>query len=147
METFKKIPNFTNYEINEKGVIKNIKTGLILKTKVNPRTNRIQVNLRTDLGQQKTLTIHRLLALAHLPNPNNLPAVDHIDRDHLNNHISNLRWVENKVNMQNKLINKNCIYYDEMLKKFIVQSAIDVRFFKYNNLNDALNHFEVLISN
>lgn len=145
MGDFKIIPNFTNYEINEKGVLRNINTKRILKTKINPKTKRVQVNLRDEFRIQKTMTIHRLIALAHLPNPYNLPAVDHIDRDPSNNNIINLRWVENKVNMQNKLINKNCMYFDDLSKSFIVQSKSDVRFFKYNNFDDALIHFKKLV--
>jgi len=44
---------------------------------------------------------HRLLALAFIPNPNNLPEVDHIDRDRGNNDLSNLRWADDYTQQQN----------------------------------------------
>ncbi len=50
----------------------------------------------------KRYTIHRLVALHYLPNPNNLPQVDHIDRDKTNNNVNNLRWVDNSENQVNK---------------------------------------------
>lgn len=44
-------------------------------------------------------TVHRIIAETFIPNPSNLPEVDHIDNNKLNNDVSNLRWVtgfENK---------------------------------------------------
>lgn len=42
--------------------------------------------------------VHRLVATAFLPNPDNKPEVDHIDRDVTNNSLSNLRWVTTQEN-------------------------------------------------
>jgi hypothetical protein len=145
METFKKIPALDRYEISKSGVVRNIKTNRLIKSKINPKHKRINIDLRLGVGNKKTFIVSRLVALTYLPNPDNLPVVDHIDRNIHNNHISNLRWVDSKVNMQNKLINKNCMYYDELCKKFIIQSNTDIRTFTYDNLDDALIHFKQLV--
>ena len=46
--------------------------------------------------------IHRMIALQWIPNPDNLPEVDHIDRNKLNNSIDNLRWVSRQTNRKNQ---------------------------------------------
>jgi hypothetical protein len=47
---------------------------------------------------KKSQYIHRMVAETYIPNPNNLPEIDHKDGDRFNNHISNLEWVEMREN-------------------------------------------------
>nr|UVX77624.1 MAG: zinc-binding loop region of homing endonuclease [Bacteriophage sp.] len=49
------------------------------------------VSLRKD-GKYYNKTIHRLVAEAFIPNPNNLPCVNHKDENRLNNNVENLEW-------------------------------------------------------
>lgn len=51
---------------------------------------------------RKAMTIHQLLAIVFIPNPDNKPFVDHKDRNKQNNLINNLRWVTEQENQFNK---------------------------------------------
>lgn len=52
--------------------------------------------------------VHRLVAYAFIPNPENKRTIDHIDGDKLNNHVSNLRWATHA---------ENQLYYRQLKQK------------------------------
>lgn len=49
-------------------------------------------------GFEKTEQVHRLVANAFIPNPDNLATVNHIDGNKFNNHVSNLEWMTQQEN-------------------------------------------------
>lgn len=58
----------------------------------------LTVDLRWD-GKRHHATIHRLVALAFIPNPNNYPEVNHKDEDKTNNRVDNLEWCDHWYNI------------------------------------------------
>jgi hypothetical protein len=57
--------------------------------------------MRIGLNRDKvvrTFGVHRLVAQAFIPNPDNLPQVDHIDGNKLNNNVENLQWISASAN-------------------------------------------------
>lgn len=66
-----------------------------------PFTNRAYLCVKLCHNSiEKTVFIHRLVATAFIPNPDNKPEVNHIDHNPLNNHVSNLEWMTHTENMR-----------------------------------------------
>lgn len=72
------------------------KRGKVIKGKVMPN-GYIMVRLHKD-GEETNALAHRLVAQAFIPNPDNLPEVNHKDEDTTNNRVDNLEWCSSKYN-------------------------------------------------
>lgn len=57
------------------------------------------IDLRMN-GKRKRVYVHRLVAQAFIPNPNNLPQVNHKDENKLNNFVDNLEWCTHTYNQR-----------------------------------------------
>ena len=98
-EVWKSIKGFEGiYEVSNFGRVRSIDridcSGRHLKAKVissKSKCNYITCVLM-KCGNRYTYRIHRLVAEAFIPNPLNLPVVNHIDGNKKNNHASNLEW-------------------------------------------------------
>lgn len=86
------------YTINTNGVLTNLSTGRVLKGWIE-QTGYRSVSLGTSPNTQRS-TIHSLLAKFFIPNPLNLPEINHIDSNKLNNSLSNLEWVSGRDNVR-----------------------------------------------
>lgn len=99
VEIWKDIPNYEGlYQISNKGRVKSFrqssKLGKVAEYILKPsvaNNGYCQVTLYDNTIRKKFL-IHRLVANAFLPNPNNLPQVNHKDENRLNNNVENLEW-------------------------------------------------------
>lgn len=97
--------DYPSYMINTKGEIKSLLTNKILKPSKH-KSGYMLVGLRRD-GVSKTVKVHRLLAKAFIPNPENKPHVDHINGVRDDNRLENLRWCTNQENQSFELARLN----------------------------------------
>lgn len=58
---------------------------------------------------RRCYAVHRLVAMAFIPNPNNFPEIDHINRNSLDNRVENLMWCTHHMNMMNEETRKHSI--------------------------------------
>jgi hypothetical protein len=101
MFKFYQIYEFPKYEVSECGIVREIKTGKILNPdikKFKEKNRHIYLSLVGRDYIIRTVGVHRCVALTFIPNPDELPVVNHIDGVKWNNHVSNLEWLSQKYN-------------------------------------------------
>ena len=97
---WKKCKINTSYMVSTDGIVKRVKTNKILKQKLD-KDNYLSVNISMgSRGNSRQVFVHRLVAEAFIPNPENKPLVRHIDGNPINNCVENLIWVTPKENIE-----------------------------------------------
>lgn len=99
MEEWKRINGFDDYAISNMGRIKSYRrrTPKIMKPMPEEK-GYLRVLLTDNMGHCQMKSIHRLVAEAFVPNPDNKPQVNHINQIKSDNRAENLNWMTNKEN-------------------------------------------------
>lgn len=107
-EIWKAVPDFENcYQISNEGRIRRkLKNGYALRNPYSDKRGYLHFELYDKPRKTQKVSVHRLVAMVFVENPNNYTEVDHIDRNPSNNKASNLRWVNHTENMRNYANNR-----------------------------------------
>lgn len=103
-EVWKDIKGYEGlYQVSNLGRVKSVKRNLTLKP---CNRNRYLIVLLSKNGIKKAINVHRLVAQAFIPNPDDKRTVNHIDGNKQNNCVDNLEWCSQSENVKHAYDNK-----------------------------------------
>ena len=89
---------YSGFEIDERGTIKNLRTGHIYKNTIHKSGYLVVTLPMGKRGLVKCIRVHKAVAETFIPNPNNYPIVHHKDSNRQNPSVDNLEWVTDAQN-------------------------------------------------
>ena len=124
MEIWKDVPGYIGlYKVSNYGRVKSVKKQLVLKTCGSG--NRYKTVALCN-GMRKTFRVHRLVAAAFIPNPDNKPCIDHIDGDRIYSDIEPGGYVTDYGNKYPLLRINDVANSDAMLEFAVIGQMYDV---------------------
>lgn len=137
------INNFRGrYQVSNLGRVRSLMTGKILTPTPNAK-GYLRVSLQGRYFKHKQITIHRLVAEAFLPNPNNYPCINHKDECRTNNHVDNLEWCSWAYNINygtcnNRMLNTRNKNNAKNRERPVVQLDLDGNYIaQYNSMAEV----------
>lgn len=121
IEELKEIPDFCGYYASKEGKIystlaQGCRDRYDLSKRVEPKELKYRLTKkgycrvymrRESTNKREDLYVHRIIASIFIPNPLNLPEVNHIDNNRTNNSVDNLEWITRKDNLAYAFLNGN----------------------------------------
>lgn len=142
-EGYYEVSNFGNVRsidryVNHSSGGERISKGKYLKQQILKGYKRVQLSKERKV---KHHFVHRLVAFAFIPNPNNLPEINHIDEDKTNNNVENLEWCDTKYNINYGTRLQKCskiLTNRKDLSKYVLQYTLDGEFVnEYPSVSEA----------
>lgn len=89
------IEGYPNYSVSNTGIIINTKKNKMMSIYIHKGYCHVKLSTHNKAAQKK---VHRLVAKAFIPNPNNYDCINHKDENPLNNNVENLEWCNHSYN-------------------------------------------------
>ena len=139
-EIWREIDGYESYMVSNMGNVMNITTGKVLKSHNNGR-GYLHVMLYDKNHKGRTIMVHRLVAKAFIPNPENLPQINHIDECKTNNCVENLEWITSEDNINHGTHNIRVGMNNPNRKPIYSVNSIGEIIF-YDSARDATRYWE-----
>lgn len=137
MTEWRVISGYERYEVSDDGRVRNLTSGREVRPTATTR-GYLRVAMRPGpprpyergkSSRPKEMKVHRLVALAFIPNPEGLPEVNHRDLNKHNNSLSNLEWVTHIDNHVHCLTmgKYNAVEFEERRRKLTPEHVVELR--------------------
>ena len=143
METWKDVIGYEGiYQVSDIGNVRNVKSGKTLKPNLDTK-GYLMIRLYKN-AKFKICRVHRLVAEAFIPNPENKPTVDHINTIRTDNRLCNLRWFTQQEQItENKLTREKCMKSSlenlNQMKKVLCITTGEV----FESTGDAIRYYDI----
>lgn len=132
------------YFIDENGLMFNAHTGHFLHA-TRGQNKYCTIKLTTQKGVIKTFALHRLVAMAFIPNPNNYPLIMHLDNNPSNNHVSNLQWGTHAENTQQAVRDGNLIKHEKDYVLYKENSPVEITIRGIENVHKEIGLSDIQV--
>lgn len=143
-ENWKTIEDYPNYQVSNLGNVKSLKYHRENKEKqlslIKDKDGYLSVKLCKN-GKIKKFLVHRLVAIHFLPNPQNLPQINHINEVKTDNRVENLEWCTNEYNINYGTRNSRMA---KTQSRLILQFSKQNEYIKsWNSIKDAVETLNI----
>lgn len=143
MEEWRDIPGYESfYQVSNLGNVRSIRFNKIRNMKSWDSNGYRAVELYLN-NNGYTVGVHRLVALAFIPNPENKPEVNHKDRNRSNNNVENLEWVtqsENVAHAYRNGVKPRTTYQNQPFQKEILDIIENKKYFSIREASRQTGH-------